>query len=153
MFRDMGRTWVAALVVVLGVMALAAIVIVIGTFAGGWFQESTANFRGKVGVANATKANTAFRIQAYDHFFDLCAAVQDDEASLDSLDQELATSKPSQSRLDQINASKTALRGSRAEKINQYNVDAKKDWTIGQFRSNGLPFQLNKTKEETTCSA
>lgn len=92
------------------------------------------------------------RIAAYNLFFDRCAAVQTDEATIKALKGELSTG-PSESRRDQINATLVALVGSRAEKINQYNADARKDYTIGQFRSSGLPFQLSIESEATVCTA
>lgn len=92
------------------------------------------------------------RIARYDYFFNLCAAVQSDEATIVALRQELETNPPA-SRVTQINATITALRSGRAEKINQYNVDARKSGTIAQFRSSDLPFQLIPTSEVTSCIA
>lgn len=128
-------------------MILAAIVVI--TLLGLGWRYILADPRGKVQAQEQIKSGPS-RIAAYNHFFDLCASVQSDEASITSLKEELTT-KPPESRVTQINASLTALRSARAEKINQYNADARKDYTIGQFRASGLPFRLDLTQEATTC--
>lgn len=92
------------------------------------------------------------QIARYDDFFNLCASVQSDEATIVALQQELETNPPP-SRVTQINASITALRSARAEKINRYNADARKEGTIAQFRSDDLPFQLFASEEATSCTA
>jgi len=118
----------------------------------GWtqFQRTTADYRGETRQIEQTQANERFRIQAYDSFFDLCAAVQTDEARLDALATELDTD-PSSGRVEQINASIAAIETSRASKINRYNADAAKDWTVGQFQANSLPYRIN-LEGETTCA-
>jgi hypothetical protein len=136
---------------ILGVL-IAMVFAAMAIFGFGLFQRGTADFRGKTKQIEQTKASGTYRIAAYEHFYDLCAAVQDDEISISSLREELKT-EPPQNRVTQINASLTALRSSRGEKINQYNADARKSGTIGQFKASDLPYQLNKNTEETTCTA
>lgn len=130
-------------------MILAAIFVL--TLLGLGWRYILADPKGRVEAQEQIKSG-AGRIAAYNHFFDLCAAVQSDEASIKSLKEELTT-KPPESRLVQINASLTALRSARAEKINQYNADARKDYTIGQFKSSGLPYTLVLTQEVTSCGS
>lgn len=151
MLRDIFRGGGAALAIGLVTIAIVLVISLVGIFGFGWLQRETADFRGDVQAVEQTKGSGAFRIAAYDHFFNLCAAVKSDEASITSLQEELKTN-PRQARVEQINASMTALRSSRAEKINQYNADAAKDYTVGQFRSNNLPFRLDTTQEVTTCT-
>lgn len=134
-------------VVIVVVIALAAMAI----FGFGLFNRSTANFRGQNQQIEQTKANGQYRIAAYDHFYDLCASIQDDEASIQNLKDELAT-KPPTNRVTQIQASITAVKNGRRSKINEYNADARKAGTIGQFRGSGLPFSINPKAEETTCN-
>ncbi|MBI3334307.1 hypothetical protein HYZ97_02375 [Candidatus Pacearchaeota archaeon] len=92
------------------------------------------------------------RITAYNHFFNLCAAVQGQEAAREALQAELAatTTLKEQARVRASIAGVTALRG---QTIAQYNADARKDYTIGQFRDLGLPYRLPLTKEgeRTSC--
>jgi hypothetical protein len=141
---------------ILGVITLVVILLLSAMFLFGFglFQRGTADFRGKTKQIEQTRGSGTYRIAAYEHFYDLCAAVQDDEASIDSLKQELkGDPKPSGSRVGQINGALTALRSSRVEKMNQYNADARKEGTQGQFRDSGLPYRLDKTNKETTCIA
>lgn len=131
-------------------MIILAVIVIVTLLGLGW-RYVLADPKGKVQAQEQIKSG-ASRIAAYNHFFDLCAAVQSDEASITSLKQELTT-KPPESRIVQINASLTALRSARAEKINQYNADARKDYTIGQFKSSGLPYTLVLTREVTQCAS
>lgn len=121
-------------------------------FGFGLFQKNTADFRGGVEMTEMTEGDGSFRIGAYNHFFDLCASVQEDEGRLVALNNELNTTDPSKSRKEQIHASMTAIESSRNGKIRQYNVDAQKDYTVGQFRDSGLPFELNPEVKETVCT-
>lgn len=139
--RVIGEWWFWVL------MVFATVVIVIG--AVGLLRWVTAEPRGKLQAREQIQSGNS-RISAYNHFFDLCASVQSDEAAITSLREELTTG-PSESRRGQIQATLTALRSARAEKINQYNADARKDYTIGQFRSSGLPYTLDITAEATAC--
>lgn len=140
--------------VAIGLGALALILaIVLGTmyiFGYGLFRRATADFRGQTGAIERIQADPDFRIAAYEHFFDLCSAVQADEGRFDSLQQELDT-RPSDERREQIQATLTAVRASRLEKIRRYNTDASQDFTAGQFRAAELPYQLNP-EGDTTCA-
>jgi hypothetical protein len=53
--------------------------------------------------------------------------------------------------VEQIYSSITANEAIRAETINQYNVDAEKTATVGQFRASNLPYELNVNAKETQC--
>lgn len=137
----------------LGVAAfLGVIVLIIALTLGGLvWRYVIAEPRGKVQQEEILQQGQN-RIARYDHFFNLCAAVQSDENTMEALRDELATNPPAD-RVTQINATITALRSGRAEKINQYNVDARKSGTIAQFRSSDLPYQLDMTTEVTLCIA
>jgi hypothetical protein len=136
--------WGVAILVVIVLSAMAL-------FGFGLFNRGTANFRGKNEQIEKTKANGNYRIAAYDQFYNLCASVQDDEATIQNLEEELKT-KPPQDRITQINASLTAVKSGRRSKINEYNADARKTATQGQFRASDLPYHLDAT-QETTCTA
>lgn len=141
--RLVGEAWFWIVMVLVAIFALSALV-----FGIRWI---TAGPKGKLQAREQIQSGNS-RISAYNHFFDLCAAVQSDEAAIGSLKEELGTG-PTASRRTQIQASLTALRSGRAEKINQYNADARKDYTIGQFRSSGLPYTLVLTQEATLCES
>ena len=133
--------WVAmAFILILAILAVTWVV-----------RYYSADERGRVQARESIQSGPS-RIAAYNHFFDLCAAVQTDEATIQAQREELTTN-PSESRRGQIQANIAALKSGRAEKINSYNADARKDYTIGQFRSSGLPFQLDPTQEATSCDA
>lgn len=141
---------------VIGGAALALVVaLVIGAmavFGVGWFQRSTADFRGETAALEQIKANADNRISAYEYFFDLCASVQSHEDTIRALETELA-GDPSESRAEQIRGAITANQAQRDGKIRQYNSEAARDYTTGQFRDADLPAELNTDTEETTCTA
>lgn len=131
-------------------LVLGLILAGMAVFGVGLFKRSTADFRGGTAQRERTLADPDYRIAAYDRFFDLCAAVQSSEATAASLEEELET-KPSDARVEQIQASLTAVRANRAEQVNQYNADAAKAGTRAQFRASTLPYTLDVNAEVTTC--
>lgn len=131
---------------IIGFIVVAGIIGVIG-FAFDWFS---APVKGKLQARQEINSGS-YRIAAYDHFFDLCASVQSKEGTISALQQELTTHPP-ESRVEQINATITAVRSARIDDIRTYNADAEKSYTIGQFRASKLPFQLNIDSKETQCA-
>lgn len=79
----------------------------------------------------------------------MCAAVQSDEARLAAQRVELKSATGDDK--SRVEANIAGITADRADAINQYNADAQKSYTIGQFRASGLPFTLGPTKE-TRCS-
>lgn len=132
-----------------GLMALA---VVVGGFYG--IRWITADIRGEADARETIKADGDFRIAAYDRFFAMCSAIQGHEDQIESLQTELEDPDhpPTERRVSEIQASLTAVRSQRNDTINDYNADASRDWTVGQFRAEGLPHQLDKDAEETACS-
>lgn len=141
-------------VIVAGILAIVAFIAIgfVGVFGYGWFTDHTANRQGETQKKHLIEGNGQYRIAAYDHFYDLCAAVQTDEASIRNLQQELKTTTDA-TRKAVIPASITALANKRADDINTYNADARKSYTEAQFKSSDLPSQLDPTQENTTCHA
>jgi len=123
-------------------------ILFIGVFAFGWFQKTTANFRGEVGQAEKILADPNYRIAKYDHFFDLCATIKAKEATIENLqgERETATDK----RKEQINSTIMAIKSQRAESIQEFNADSAKEETAAHFKASGLPYRLD-IKEETEC--
>lgn len=80
------------------------------------------------------------RIAAYNHFHNLCASIQGNEGQIDELEATLETI--SDEGRDRILVSIAGVRGARHQAIAQYNADASKDYTIGQFRDLDLPYKL-----------
>lgn len=90
----------------------------------------------------------ASRIVNYNHFFDLCAAVQTNEAALDAQFDALDAAESASER-SRIRTNISGLKAARYGNITQYNVDASKDYTIGQFRDADLPYQLPATRYDS----
>lgn len=124
--------------------ALGAFLVLIALTIGGvWaFRWYTAEFRGKLDAREEILSGPQ-RIGAYNHFFNLCASVQGNEASLDALRDELASYEPGTKDYSRTLTNITGVRATRARSIAQYNADAAKDYTIGQFRDLDLPFELS----------
>ncbi|TDD75079.1 hypothetical protein E1293_28710 [Actinomadura darangshiensis] len=143
-------------VLTVGVVAIVVVLVLAAMYIFGWgfLAKTSAPWRGEAGKRGQVEGSGDYRVAAYDHFHDLCAQVQSDEASIRNLRREMTTApKPSDERALQIKASITALENNRAENINQYNADAAKKYTQGQFRSSGLPSRLSLSTEETACTS
>lgn len=125
---------------------------VVGQFAFDWF---TAGPRGELEARQQILSGDN-RIQAYDHFFDLCASVQAVEASIDQTLIQLDT-PVNQDDTIRLRTNLNGQQATRARAISQYNVDARKSYTVGQFRSLSLPYQLptddHQKGERTSCEA
>lgn len=120
------------------------------------FSVATAGIYGR-GEAHKQIQSAGSRIANYNHFFNLCAAIQSDEASLDAQFTALAMAETTSDR-SRIQTNIAALQANRARGINQYNVNARKDYTAGQFRDSDLPYQLPTTDytqkgEKTSCGS
>lgn len=138
----------------LWIVAVVAVVLVATYAIWAGVQQSFIPWQGKIDQQRQTTGNGSYRIAQYDHFFDLCAQVQTDEASIANLQAELkGPPKPDAQRREVIATSITALRNNRADDINQYNADARKADTAGHFRDSHLPYQLDVTAKETTCTS
>lgn len=136
------KTWKYVGVGILAFIGVVAVVLGL-MFMSGSLQKLTANWRGGVQATEQTQADGDYRIANYDHFFDLCASIQTDEARIQNLEETATDSVKDQTTI-------TAVKNSRAGKINQYNADAAKEATAGQFRDSGLPYELYMERE-TTC--
>lgn len=146
MFRGFGALITGGVAVLLALILFGSMWI----FGWGMFQRATADFRGETAALEQIKADPNSRITAYEHFFNLCTAVQSHEGTILALEEELA-GDPSDSRREQIQGAITANKSQRDALIRRYNNDANKDYTAGQFRDADLPDQLNINKEVTEC--
>ncbi len=98
---------------------------------------------GPAGAVDAVEQiqSGANRISAYNHFFDLCAGVRADEVSLDAQHFQLQNTTDEFQRT-RVLTNITGLMGHRAGLIEEYNANARKDYTVGQFRDSDLPYRL-----------
>lgn len=142
--------------VILGAIALVVIVALsaMAIFGVGLFQRETANFRGETAEREKVLADPNYRIANYTRFFDLCASVQNKEATIRALEAELndPANPPSAARKAQINATITANRAQREAAINQYNASAAQEDTRANFHASNLPYRLDAKTQETTCA-
>jgi hypothetical protein len=154
--EDVGRgTWYGTkwvLRVLVGIVVLSVAMLVMWTFGWGFFQRSTADFRGGTEARERIVADGDYRIQVYNEFFDRCSSIQAAEDRIKALQAELATNPPP-NRVTIINASLAGVRAQRASSIRQYNADVEKDFTAGQFRDLDLPAEIDPDQEETECAA
>lgn len=143
MFRAIG----IALSALLATIVIAAAL----TGAGLAVRYLLAEVRGVV-TAEEQIQSAGSRITRYEHFFDLCAAVQGNEAAIDTLEISLEAASSDRER-ERLTAAVNGVRAQRVRNIQQYNADARKDYTSGQFRASSLPYQLDPAQEVTSCVA
>ena len=155
--RDYRDLFHGAGLIVVGIALFLIALLVFGSmwvFGYGAFTDATANRQGETQKKHQVEGNGSYRIAAYDHFFDLCASVQAAEDKIQAQKDELdGKPAPDAQRADILRANINALSSTRAESIRQYNQDARKSYTLGQFKSSDLPFQLDIHAKETSCTA
>lgn len=134
----------------LGLVALAG-ALSVALWAFGVF---TAPAKGR-GDARKQIQSASFRIAAYDHFFNLCGGVQGLEGQLDAQYEELTTATGDD--IARVRANIAGIKGERSQAVAEYNQDARKDYTIGQFKSSALPYALpvtyTKGDDHTSCGS
>lgn len=116
------------------------------------FRWLTAGPAGALG-ARETILSGEFRVAAYQHFFNLCAAIQGLEASLDAQNELLAQTTETREG-QRVRANIAGITAELGRAIAKYNTDARKNYTEGQFRDLDLPYKLStdyKKGEKTSC--
>lgn len=143
-------------IILVSVSSIALVLVVWIAFASAiWgFGVATAGIYGR-GEARKQIQSAEMRIPAYNHFFDLCASIQGNEAQIDALEQELEHHSSGSKDHARVLANIAGVTAARQRAIAQYNADARKDYTIGQFRDSDLPYQLDTAEYPegggTTC--
>lgn len=138
----------AALITTMAIIVLVSM----SVYGFGNLQRLTAEFRGETGQIEKTKANSSYRIAAYEKFHDRCGSIKSTESKISNMEDELETAEEDTQRKTILNSSITALKNKRAELIESYNADARKEATQGQFRDSNLPYKLNE-EDVTTCES
>lgn len=127
-------------------LVVVAVLLVWGVSAGVWgLGVATGGLYGS-GEAYKTIHSADFRIAAYDHFFNLYASIKSLEGKIDEITDTLAVLEAGTRAYNYTLTALTGTKGLRHEAIQQYNADAMKDWTEGQFRDNDLPYQILDTE-------
>lgn len=132
--------------IAIGVASFLGVCLVIWFLVGAiWgFGVATAGIYGR-GEAHKQIKSADFRIAAYDKFFNQYASVKALEGQIDELTATLATMEPGTREYTYTQSALTGVKGLRHTAIQQYNADAMKNWTEGQFRDNDLPYQIPDT--------
>ena len=107
------------------------------------FNVVTAPIRGR-GEEHITINKGNYRIEQQNHFFSLCVSAQNAETAPDTQYQQLAQVTDEGQKFI-INTNISALQTGRATAINQYNADARNEFTKAQFRAWNLPEQLDNS--------
>ena len=133
----------------LGVFVFVIVLIVLaGAFT--WFW---APWKGKVEQRQMTEGSGAYRIAAYDAFYDDCQNIVAKEQIIANYEAELSGDpKPDKARAATLQAAITAETNARLELIASYNADSRKADTRANFKASDLPYQIDPT-QETTCDA
>jgi len=128
---------------IFGLVSAIALYIAIASAVWG-FGVATAGIFGR-GEARKQIQSAEFRIEAYQHFFNLCASIQGNEGQIDELTQQLDQFERGSREYNITSVSLTGVKGARHQAIAKYNQDAFKEYTEGQFRDRDLPYQIPDT--------
>ncbi len=127
------------------------LVIVMAAFSlGYWFWiKTTAEIKG-VSEAERQIESASNRIVSYNQFFDLCAAIQEREASLIAQESILDSAESSSER-QRVRANIAGITASRQGLIAKYNANANKEYTNARFLGESLPRKIDPKQENTVC--
>ena len=135
------------------------VVLIIAIVVGVWaVRYYTAETRGKI-TATEEIQSAEFRIYSYDHFFDICGAIRTNEANLDLQTDILdgfvsAGFGPGDDKYDKQMQNVAAQSRFLRRLKEDYNQDADKEGTRGQFKAECLPPEVSTDYEygkETPC--
>lgn len=124
---------------VITVIGIAILLIIAGIWA---FRYFTAPIRGSIGAYEQIQSEDT-RIVAYNYFFNLYASIQAYPPMIKAQEESLAQTS-NEDEKERIRANIAGLKSQLARSIAQYNADARKSYTIGQFRDWNLPYQINQ---------
>jgi hypothetical protein len=122
-----------------GLAILAVVMLAVWGIAFG-FRWFTAAPKGKLQAREQIQSGDN-RIQAYNHFFDLCASVQTLDQALNQSYDQLKTATTSDDKT-RIETNIGAQLNSRNDAANQYDADSHKSYTVGQFKASSLPYSI-----------
>lgn len=128
----------------IGCFAVVAVLVAgtIGAVAFGWgYQWVTAPIRGAVDARETIQADGNFRIQAYNQFYNQCASIQGLERDIDA-SLILFTSSDNENDRRIARANMTGISAARDGAIAVYNTESHKQWTVAQFKSEALVYEI-----------
>ncbi len=109
------------------------------------FGVFTADIKGQ-GEAYKEIHSKEFRLEAYNYFFNQYHSILGLEGSIDANIAMLHSLDKGTKEYNRIMTNIVSLQSLRHQAIQQYNAEASKDYTAGQFRDNNLPFQIEDTE-------
>lgn len=122
--------------IVIGTVLGIAILIV-----GGWaYRYYTAPIRGQIEQREEVQSGD-YRLYSYEHFYNMYANIQAYEDQIRNQQEMLETVEGDEAARYRQNIN--ALKNQRASAIREYNSDARKEESRGQFRSDDLPYQID----------
>lgn len=148
MSSDSSNTNSGILTLIGGILAFALGMAILagGVYAWKYFMAAPA------GKANAEWQieSAPSRIQNYNHFFNLCSAIQGYEAAIAA--QRSVIDQVQGKEAERTRANINGLVAQRARAIAQYNADVHKEYTMARFLDPRLPINLNVASEKTQCA-
>lgn len=124
--------------------------VALGLLLGG-INWITAPFRGAADQREKTVADGDYRIAAYDEFFNSCEAIAAKERIIARYEEQREASTDESEKV-RLGAAILAEKNVRDELIADYNADAAKEGTRGQFRASNLPYTIDP-EGVTSCTA
>lgn len=105
------------------------------------FRYFTAEIRGIV-PAEERIQSADFRIYSYEYFYNQLATVNAEEANYDAQYERLQTLVADTEEYNRVQRNLAAIKAHIERLKLQYNADARKEGTRGQFRATDLPHQI-----------
>jgi hypothetical protein len=138
-----------------GVVIISIVLLVGGIFGLRWVLAEPS---GALEQREMTVGDGAYRIAAYEQFYDECAAAQTLQATLATAQQSAAAEGLYANRQAQLDANVAALSNQLIQTVNQYNADARKADTRAHFLASDLPYEItvdatDPTTPTITCMA
>jgi len=130
-------------IVFLSIMGVLAIWVLIAAIWG--LGVATAGIYGR-GEARKQIQSAEFHITAYQQFYNQYASIKSLEGQIDELSNQLELLEPGTKAYNHTLTSLTGTKGLRHQAIQQYNADARKSYTEGQFRAEDLPYEIPDTE-------
>mgnify|MGYP006274476823 CR=1 FL=1 len=122
----------------IGLIGILGLVLLIG---GGWaFRYYTAEMRGTI-EAEEDIQSADYRVYSYDHFFNMYADIQAFDDQIKN-QEELIETLTDEEEIQRYRKNINALKNQKAAVVREYNADARREETAGQFRDDGLPYQI-----------
>lgn len=141
MSQDAKDFWKGVLTVV-----VLFILLVIGVWA---YRYYTADTRGAI-TAHETTTAGQYRINSYEHFYDMCASIQGYEGSI-FIQEELIKDSDNKEITDRAQLILSSIKAQRIRTISQYNMDAAKERTMAKYMDQGLPKEISAKQFNTQC--